>query len=122
MLNKIIYVDDEMLNLQLFQINFRAKYDVVIANDGYKALDLLEANTEAEIVISDMRMPGMNGVEFINKAKAKYPDKKYFILTGFDITEEIKEALDSGLILKHFRKPFNIQEIENTISEYLCAE
>lgn len=120
MSNKILYVDDESLNLQLFELNFNNKYDVVTANDGYHGLDVLEENAEAEIVISDMKMPGMNGVEFINKAKAKYPNKKFFILTGFDITEEISEAIESGLVLKYFRKPFNIAEIDAAINEHIC--
>jgi YesN/AraC family two-component response regulator len=66
-----------------------------------------------------MKMPGMNGVEFIRKAKQEYPYISYYILTGFDITEEIAEALREGLINKYFRKPFNIREIETTLREAL---
>ena len=119
---KILYVDDESINLQLFEINFRKKYQVVTALDGIKGLEILEANPEILIVVSDMRMPKMNGIEFIKRAKEKYPDKRFFILTGFEITEEIQSALQSGLILRYFKKPFNIKEIDLALAEVIAME
>jgi len=112
---KIMYVDDEELNLQLFELNFNRKYEVITAESGISALNLLEEHLDTTIVISDMKMPKMTGIEFIQKAKVKYPDIKYYILTGYDITDEIQEALDAKLILKYFRKPFDINEIDNAI-------
>ncbi len=64
-------------------------------------------------------MPQMDGIEFIQMTKATNPDLKYTILTGFDITETINEALNSGLILNHFRKPFNIKETNSSIEKIL---
>jgi len=60
-------------------------------------------------------MPIMTGIEFIKKAKEKYSTIKFYILTGYDITDEIRVALESKLILKYFRKPFNFNEIDNAI-------
>ncbi len=57
----------------------------------------------------------MSGIEFVEKAREKFPNKKYYLLTGFEITPEINSALENGLILKYFRKPFNAKEIENAI-------
>lgn len=114
---KILYVDDEPINTKLFEINFKNKFSVITAENGLQALDLLNANSDTQVVLSDMKMPVMNGFEFIEKAKEKYPDKKYFILTGFEITGEIKQALDSGLIVKYFRKPLNMREIESSIKD-----
>jgi two-component system response regulator (stage 0 sporulation protein F) len=64
-----------------------------------------------------MSMPGMNGLEFIKKAKGEYPDISFFILTGYDITEDIQKALDQGLINRYFRKPLNAKEISLSIEE-----
>lgn len=114
---QILYVDDEELNLELFKINFSNKYEVFIAENGYSGLEKLQKNPDIIIVLSDMKMPNMNGIEFIKKAKASFPDKKFFILTGFEITKEINDALNKGLIVKYFRKPFNIKEIETSINE-----
>ncbi|MCU4174318.1 response regulator [Carboxylicivirga sp. N1Y90] len=112
---KIMYVDDEELNLQLFKLNFNRKYEVIIAESGSAALEILEKHSDILIIISDMKMPIMTGIEFIKKAKVKYPHVKYYILTGYDITDEIQQALESNLILKYFRKPFNFNEIDNAI-------
>lgn len=116
---KIMYVDDEVLNRQLFALNFNRKYEVIIAESGISALNLLEEHLDTIIVISDMKMPMMTGIEFIQKAKVKYPDIKYFILTGYDITDEILKALDTKLILRYFRKPFDVNEIDNAINTVL---
>ena len=113
---KILYVDDEIINLQLFEINFSDKYEVLTVDRGMKGLDILDNNPEIMIIISDMKMPNMNGLEFIKEAKRKHPNKKYFLLTGFEITAEIRTALESKLILKYFSKPFNIDEIQKTIT------
>ena len=114
---KILYVDDEEINLLLFKANFNKKYEVIIAKNGFSGLEVLENNPDILIVFSDMKMPNMNGIEFITLAKSKYPDKIFYILTGFEITEEIQKALDTGLILKYFSKPFDMKEILSSINE-----
>ena len=118
----LLYVDDEPINLKLFIINFRNKYHVLTAGSGFEGLTLLRSAPETRIVISDMKMPGMNGVEFIRKAKKDFPNMAYFILTGFDITEEIADALNEGIIYKYFRKPFNLKEIELSVEEALMKD
>lgn len=116
---KIMYVDDEKMNLLLFDKIFSKKYRMVTAESGEQALELLVNNSDTAIVISDMNMPTMNGLEFIQKAKLKFSNIKFFILTGYDITDEIHEALSSNLILNYFRKPFNYNEINNAIQTAL---
>lgn len=114
---KILYVDDEPINLKIFRLNFQKKFDIITAEDGEIGLSVLADNPDILIIISDMRMPKMSGLEFIEKAKAKFPKKKFYILTGFDITHEIKAALDSGLILKYFSKPLDIHEIDTIMQD-----
>jgi YesN/AraC family two-component response regulator len=81
-------------------------------------LEILEANPEISVVFSDMRMPGMSGIEFVKKAKQNYPSVKFLILTGFGITDEIQDALLSGLIVKYISKPFNMKDIMDSISDF----
>lgn len=118
---KILYVDDEHINLLLFENNFTDKYEVLVAKDGFDGLKTLVLNPETKLIISDMKMPGMNGIEFIRKAKKLYPDKKFYILTGFEITDEIREALDTGLILEYFSKPFDVEKMHTVIAEALTS-
>jgi len=115
----ILYVDDEDTNLLLFKINFQKKFNVITGISGFEGLDYLRNNPSISIVISDMKMPGMNGLEFIRQAKQEFPNVKFYILTGYDITPEIETALDENLILKYFSKPFKIKEIEESIEEVI---
>lgn len=115
----LLYVDDEPINLRLFAFNFKKRYNVITAESGFEGLAKLKLHKEILVVISDMKMPGMNGIEFIREAKKEFPAISFFILTGFDITAEIAEALKEGLIYKYFRKPFNAREVETSINEAL---
>lgn len=108
---KILYVDDESINLMLFEANLKKKYQVLTAMDGLSGLELISKNNDIKAVISDMKMPAMNGLEFVAKAIRLLPDIYYYILTGFEITEKIQESLNNGLIRKYFKKPFNMNEI-----------
>ncbi len=112
----ILYVDDEPMNLMLFNINFKKKYNVITALSGEEGLEKLAENSQIRVVISDMKMPGMNGIEFIFQAKKNYPNIIFYILTGYDITSEIAQALKDKLINQYFSKPFNIEEIDRAIS------
>lgn len=116
---KLLYIDDEPINTELFKINFQDNYRVITAESGREGLEELNKNDDTKFIISDMKMPGMNGLEFINKAREKYPDKKYFILSGYDISDEIEIALKEKVILKYFKKPFNMEQINMAIQECL---
>ncbi len=115
----LLYVDDEPLNLQLFAFNFKHLFDIKTAESGDDGLEILRSDPNVSVVISDMKMPGMNGIEFIQKAKQHSPGIICFILTGFDINDEILFALREKLIKKYFRKPFSMKEIEKAILEEL---
>lgn len=115
----ILYVDDELMNLQLFELNFSNKYHIITAESGQMGLDQLKKYPDTKVVISDMRMPEMNGIEFINLARKDFPDISYYILTGFEVNEEITRAMEQNVINKFLRKPFNKVEIEQAIDESL---
>jgi response regulator RpfG family c-di-GMP phosphodiesterase len=114
----ILYVDDEYFNNFIFEKSFKSKYKVITAISPFEGLEKLEHHkNEIIVVISDMRMPGMNGIEFIQKAKARFDNIAYFILSGFDYDDDIKNALETKLIYKFLRKPFDFEEITNAIEE-----
>jgi response regulator RpfG family c-di-GMP phosphodiesterase len=114
----VLYVDDEDINLFLFSANFKNKFNIITSLSGRDALEKLEENHDSIIVvISDLRMPLMTGLEFIEKAKAKYKNIFYYILTAFDYNSDIENALKNKTIQKFFTKPFDAKEIEETILE-----
>jgi response regulator RpfG family c-di-GMP phosphodiesterase len=102
-----------------FEKNFEKKYTIITAGSSNEGLEKLAINPAIRIVISDIKMPGMNGVEFIKEARKEYSTVEFFKLTGFEITKEIADALNEKLIHKYFRKPFNMQEIESAINEVI---
>jgi response regulator RpfG family c-di-GMP phosphodiesterase len=112
----ILYVDDEEMNLFIFEKCFESNYKVLTAKSGEEGLTKLETLAEQiMVVISDMNMPNMNGVEFVTEAKNKYPDITYFILTGYEYNDEINEAINNNIVKKFFKKPFDVPEIDIAI-------
>ena len=116
---KILYIDDDIINIELFEIVFSDSYIIYTGIDGKQGIDLLSENQGIDVVISDMKMPGMNGLEFIELAKKKYPDKLYFLLTGYGINNEIQDAIKNGLIINCLSKPFNKELIDAEINKAL---
>ncbi len=115
---KILYVDDEVLNLELFSIIFQDEYEIETANSAAEAFKCL-MNTSFDVVISDMKMPGMTGLEFISNAKQKYRNIKFFLLTGYDISATIREAINNNLIVQHLTKPLDENEIRIALSKVI---
>lgn len=111
----ILYVDDEPINLMLFKVNFQDSFVVHTTDSGENGLNILRDNPNIAALISDMKMPNMNGVEFIRKAKSELPSLPCFILTGFDFSDEITTAMKEKLVIKSFSKPYDKSEIENHI-------
>ena len=114
----ILYVDDEEANLLLFRISFEGDRDVLVANSPEEGLLKLEENRDRiRAVISDMHMPKMNGVQFIEKAQETANDIPYYILSGYAFNDEIDQALKKNTIKKFFTKPFDREEIETYLRE-----
>lgn len=116
---KIIYVDDEQINLTLFQLTFRRSFDVLIANSGQEGLELIAQNEDIRFVISDMKMPGMDGLEFIQKVKEINNLLPCILLSGYDRNDRIDSALESDLIKDYVMKPFNKDELHQILDKYI---
>ena len=118
----LLYVDDEEVNHLIFNITLKKDFVILNANSGVEGLEKIKEQEKLEIVISDMRMPLMDGLEFVKKAKELRDDIKYFLLTGFEKTVEIQKALDDNLILRYFQKPFNLEEFKKVLEEIESKE
>jgi response regulator RpfG family c-di-GMP phosphodiesterase len=114
----VLYLDDEEINLFIFEANFKHKFEVITAANPEEALKVLEEDRQKiSAVISDMRMPGMNGVEFIRSARKQNDKIPYYILSGFNYNEEINQAINEKIVKRFFEKPFNVTEIERELIE-----
>lgn len=113
----ILYVDDEEVNLFLFQKRFEDSMDIFTAESGEEGLVTLKKNSEKiKAVITDMRMPGMTGLEFVDQAKKEFTDIPFYILTGYESSPELEDAITNKLIEDLFRKPFDFELIFDVIS------
>lgn len=117
MATTVLYIDDEAINLMLFEVIFGSKYTVYIAETAQDGFDKLRNIPEIQIVLCDMSMPDTSGIDFIRSAKIEFPQKSYYIMTGYTVTDELQDAIESGLISKYLHKPFDIAEIETIISD-----
>lgn len=117
-LPKLLYVDDESLNLQLFKFNFQSNFELSLAKSGAEALEILESS-EIKIIISDLKMPEMNGIELINIIKNKFPDKVCMMLSAYSLAEALEMGLNEDYIVQYINKPWKRDQLLNDIHKYL---
>jgi two-component system NtrC family sensor kinase len=111
----ILIVDDEPNVLKaLKRLLMDTDYDVLTAESGEAGLKLFEQH-KIRLVISDYRMPGMTGVEFLSKVKERFPDTIRIILSGYADVAAIVDAINNGHVYKFIAKPWNDQEFLTTI-------
>ena len=110
----VLYVDDEINNLVSFKATFRIKYNVLTATSGAEAIKLLNSN-EVNIIITDQRMPGMTGVEFLEQILENHPDPIRVLLTGYADMNAVIDAVNKGKIFHYLSKPWNEEELDTTI-------
>jgi YesN/AraC family two-component response regulator len=117
---KILYVDDEEINLRLFKVSFRRDYDIYTALSGFEALNLIE-QVSFKIVITDQSMPGMTGVELLKKIFEIYPEMPpdRLIISGYMEDNEIREAFEKYKLSKFIAKPWKYNELKMTIDNIL---
>ncbi len=120
-LKKVLYVDDEVMNLFLFENLLAGKFEILTAKSPELGLEILKNDNTIDIVISDMKMPVMNGLQFIEKAQEFYKKCPYLILSGYHKISEIEEALESGMIRGYLQKPFEVDQITATIHKEIEA-
>ena len=105
MTEKILFVDDEPNILQSIQRQLRNRFALQTADGGDEALRVLKEDGPFAVIVSDMRMPGMNGVELLTKVKDSYPEIVRLMLTGNADQETAMEAVNNGQIFRFLTKP-----------------
>lgn len=112
---KMLVVDDEPDNLDLLYRTFRRDFNVLKAESGVHALEVLAAEGEVAVIISDQRMPEMKGTEFLSRTVPQFPDTMRIILTGFTDVEDLVEAINSGQVYKYITKPWDPNELKAVV-------
>ena len=107
---EILVVDDEEDNLDAFRFAFRKSFSLHYALGGQEGLALLD-KIDAAVVVSDQRMPGMSGIEFLKQAKERRPDTVGILLTAYADLPVIIDALNSGAVERYIQKPWDSKEL-----------
>ena len=111
---KVLYVDDEENNLIAFKASFRRDFTIFTANSAAEAKLILAVN-EIHVLITDQRMPETLGTELLAEAVKEFPEQIRILLTGFSDIEALKDAINRGQIYCYLQKPWNDQELRETI-------
>ena len=114
---KLMVVDDEPDNLDLLYRTFRRDFRVFKADGAMKALELLDTQGEMAVIISDQRMPLMNGTEFLSKTVERFPETIRILLTGYTDVEDLVEAINSGKVFKYITKPWNPENLKAVVQQ-----
>ena len=112
---KILIVDDEKDFVEMFSLRLSGQGEKVsTAYSGQEALDLL-AKTQIDVVILDIRMPGMDGIETLKKIKASHPLVEVILLTGHGSTETAVEGMKEGAF-DYLMKPADFEDINKKLA------
>ena len=114
---KILCVDDEPEVLDGLNLQLRKGYDVVRAASGAEGLERIREQGPFVAVISDMRMPGMNGAEFLARVRAEMPDAIRILLTGQADVESTVKAVNEGAIFRFLTKPCSPDVLRGTVED-----
>lgn len=105
MSNKVLCVDDDANILTGITRNLRKQFDIDTAVGSLAALKMIEKECPYAVIVSDMQMPGMSGVEFLNITRQKYPDTVRVMLTGNADQKTATDAVNRGQIFQFLNKP-----------------
>ncbi|MDX1480566.1 MAG: response regulator [Woeseiaceae bacterium] len=105
MAKRVLFVDDEPNVLQSIRRSLRKQFEIDTAEGGEAALSLLNGSGEYAVIVSDMRMPGMNGVELLAEARRQAPDTVRMMLTGNADQQTAVDAVNHGDIFRFLNKP-----------------
>lgn len=118
MKGKVLIVDDQFgIRILLNEVLQKEGYETYQAANGVQALDIVTKNTP-DLVLLDMKIPGMDGIEILKRMKAMYKDIRVIIMTAYGELDMIQEAKNLGA-LTHFAKPFDIDDIRQAVKKYI---
>lgn len=115
-MNKILCVDDEPFILQGYKRTLRKDFDISIAEGGSEGLAVIASEGPFAVIVSDMRMPNMDGIQFLSRVKEISPDSTRIMLTGNADQQTAIDAVNEGNIFRFLNKPCLPEVFEKTLN------
>jgi C4-dicarboxylate-specific signal transduction histidine kinase len=110
----VLYVDDEVENLIVFQATFEDYFNVVTVESGQEALDLLAVRA-FPVVVADQRMPNMSGAELFSIMRSRYPHTRRVMLTGYADSKAMLQAINQGQVFQFIKKPWEQETVHSAL-------
>ena len=117
MSDKILFVDDEENVLSALKRQFRKQYSVSVATGGAAALQLITDDGPFAVIVSDMQMPEMNGVQFLQAAQKIAPESVRLMLTGNADQKTAVDAVNQGAVFSFYTKPCTQETMSNALEK-----
>ncbi len=108
---RVLIVDDEQSVLSALERNLSDTFQVTCSCSSTEAVEILQQSSEFAVVVTDMRMPDVNGIQFIQQARAVSPDTLYIMLTGNQDLKTVVQATNDGRVFRYFTKPCPIEDL-----------
>lgn len=107
---KVLYVDDQAGNIVVFKASFKKQVDIVTANSGEQGLEVIQRE-EIPVVISDQRMDGMSGSQFLGEVRKISPDTVRMLVTAYTNFDDAVAAINDGQVARFIMKPWEPQDV-----------
>lgn len=111
----LIYIDDEWPNLNQFKANFRQNYEILLADNAELGISLIKQYNPA-VVLADQRLNESSGVEILDWCRGYDPDIVRMLVTGFNETRALVDAVNIGRIYHYIQKPWNLDQLSGTLA------
>ncbi|MDG1476296.1 MAG: response regulator [Vicingaceae bacterium] len=111
---KVLYIDDEPLNLSAFKASFRRDYEIFTAKSAEEGMAILK-NHPIEVILSDQKMPGKTGVDFFEVIAKSHPTPMRILITAYSDINAIIDAINKGNVYRYITKPWDNYELKLTI-------
>jgi CheY-like chemotaxis protein len=122
LLPRVLVIDDEQLLGQTIQLGLEDSLDVELETSGTRGLERLLSDDKFELVLCDLSLPDLSGIEIYNRVQAERPEltRSFVVMTGGAVSNESRDFLDTyeGPLLN---KPFTLSQVESLVSDILEA-
>ncbi|MBB6501898.1 MULTISPECIES: response regulator [Pedobacter] len=112
----VLYVDDEVHNLNSFKAGFRRKFNIFTAESAVEGRKVLETEL-IHVIITDQRMPVTTGIEFLESIIPDFPDPIRILLTGYADINAVIDAINKGQVYKYIQKPWMDEDLRINIEK-----
>jgi len=116
-MKKVLFVDDDSDILASYRRNFRNKFSMETAESGPEALDFIAGKGPFAVVVSDLKMPGMDGIQLLSRVRETHPDTVRMILTGYADLQNAIDSVNEGRVSRLLTKPCPTETLERAVDD-----